>query len=369
MSKPWYQVSNVAEIDSPSLLVFADRVQENVRRMVRYAGGTERLRPHVKTHKMAEVVRLQMSAGIDKFKCATIAEAEMVAHCEAADVMLAYPLLGPKIARFVELAQKYPRTRFSALADNEPAIRTLSQAAAAAGVVIEIALDIDNGLGRSGIAAGPEAERLYRIAADLPGIRPGGMHVYDGHIRDRELEQRIKTCNASFEPAAQLRQRLQAAGLPVPRVVAGGTPTFPVHALRPDVECSPGTCLFWDANYGGKFPDLEFLHAAVLLMRVISKPRTGRLCLDLGYKAVSADQPEPRVALFGIDDAKTIVHNEEHLTIETSHAEEFGVGDPLYGIPFHVCPTVALHQFGHVIREGRAVGRWNVVARDRKLTV
>jgi D-serine deaminase-like pyridoxal phosphate-dependent protein len=283
--------------------------------------------------------------------------------------MLAYGLLGPKVARFVELVRKYPRTRFSALADNESAVRAVSQAAAAGNVIIEIALDIDNGMGRSGIAPGPEAERLYRLVADLPGIRPGGLHVYDGHIRDRELEQRVATCDAAFEPAAQLRQRLQSAGLAVPRVVAGGTPTFPVHARRPDVECSPGTCLFWDANYGGKFADLEFLHAAVLLTRVVSKPRNSRLCLDLGYKAVSADQPEPRVALFGVDDAKTIVHNEEHLTIETAHAEEFAVGDPLYGIPFHVCPTVALHQYAHVVRDERAVERWQVVARNRELTV
>jgi D-serine deaminase-like pyridoxal phosphate-dependent protein len=369
MSDPWYHVANVDEIDSPALLVFAERVEENIRRMVRYAGGTQRLRPHVKTHKMAEVVRLQMAAGVDKFKCATIAEAEMVAQCGATDVMLAYSLLGPKIGRFVALAKKFPSARFSALADDEAAVRALSNAAATAGVVVDVLLDVDDGMGRTGIAPGLRAEQLYRLMSDLPGIRAGGFHVYDGHIRDRELKQRIASGDAAFAAVADMRQRLVAAGLPVLRVVAGGTPTFPVHSRRPDVECSPGTCIFWDANYGGKFPDLDFLHAAVLLTRVISKPQTGRLCLDLGYKAVSADQPEPRVALFGIDDAKTIVHNEEHLTIETARADDFAVGDALYGIPFHICPTVALHQYAHVIRDGRVVERWNVVARDRKLTV
>src|SRR5688572_24154275 len=86
----WYTLSNADEIDSPALLVYPDRVRENVRRMIAYAGGVERLRPHVKTHKMPAVIGLQIAAGITKFKCATPAEAEMVAGCGATDVLLAY---------------------------------------------------------------------------------------------------------------------------------------------------------------------------------------------------------------------------------------------------------------------------------------
>src|SRR5687768_10537356 len=103
MPTPWYAIANVDEVDSPALVVYADRVHENVQRMIRYAGGTARLRPHVKTHKMPDVIRLQLAAGITKFKCATLAEAEMVAHCGAPDVLLAYQLLGPKVARFAQL--------------------------------------------------------------------------------------------------------------------------------------------------------------------------------------------------------------------------------------------------------------------------
>ena len=368
-SAAWYAIENVDEIDSPALLVFADRAGENIGRMIRYAGGTELLRPHVKTHKMPEIIRMQMSAGIDKFKCATIAEAEMVADCGAPDVMLSYQLLGPKVGRFVELVKKFPLARFSALADDAAAIRGLSAALSAANVEAEVMLDIDDGMARSGIAPGPAAEELYQLIDDLPGVVPGGLHVYDGQFRERELEKRAQQCNTAFAAVEDLRKRLQAAGLPVPRLVAGGTPTFPVHARRADVQCSPGTCIFWDVNYASKFPDLEFLHAAVLLTRVISKPSSGRLCLDLGYKAVSPDSPDVRVELLDIPDAKTVVHNEEHLTIETKRSDDFAVGDALYGIPFHVCPTVALHQYAEIVRDGRVVERWKVLARDRKLTV
>jgi D-serine deaminase-like pyridoxal phosphate-dependent protein len=372
MSKPWYAVENIAQIDSPALLVFAERTEENIARMVRYAGGPQRLRPHVKTHKMAEIIRLQMAAGIDKYKCATIAEAEMVAQCGAPDVLLAYALLGPKVQRFAALAAKYPRTRFSALVDDASAIDALTAVVKAAGVTVELLVDLDTGMGRTGIPPGPRAEELYRLLArhaSSPGIRPGGLHAYDGQIRDVNLQERIAHGDAAFAPVAELRKRLEAAGLSVPRVVAGGSPSFPVHARRPDVECSPGTCIFWDVGYGSRYTDLDFLHAAVLVTRVISKPGRGRLCLDLGYKAVSPDQPEKRVEFPELPDVKTIVHNEEHLAVATSRADDFQVGDVLYGIPVHVCPTVALHQYANVVRDGRVVERWAVVARDRALTV
>src|SRR5271170_97724 len=98
----WYECANVAEVDSPALLIFPDRAEENVRRMIALAGGPERLCPHVKTHKLAELVRMQMALGIKKFKCATIAEAEMVAGCDAPEVLLAYQLVGPKVQRFIQ---------------------------------------------------------------------------------------------------------------------------------------------------------------------------------------------------------------------------------------------------------------------------
>jgi D-serine deaminase-like pyridoxal phosphate-dependent protein len=382
MTSAWYRVENVQTVDSPALLVYPDRVRENVRRMIEMAGGTARLRPHVKTHKMPQVIRMQLEAGIEKFKCATPAEAEMVARAGGRDVFLAYQLLGPKIERFVRLVKEFPQTKFLALADDEGAIRALSARLAAEKLSAEVLLDIDNGMGRSGVPPGERAFALYRLVGDVPGLRPGGLHVYDGQHRDRDLGQRTKHCDEAFAPVEALRKELLAAGLEVPRVVAGGTPTFPCHARRADVECSPGTCVFWDANYGGKFPDLEFLHAAVLLTRVISKPGSGatggatesaggaasyRLCMDLGYKAVSPDNPDPRVVFLELPDAKTVIHNEEHLTIETSAAERFRPGDVLYGIPFHVCPTVALHQQAVVVEGGRASERWAVVARDRFL--
>jgi D-threonine aldolase len=369
MAGAWYEIENVDEIPSPALLVYPPRVEENLRRMIAMAGGVRRLRPHVKTHKMAEVIRMQLAAGISKFKCATIAEAEMVARVGAPDILLAYPQIGPNAMRLLRLVEAFPDAQFSTVADDAGAIRALARVFAGAGRSIEVLLDIDNGQHRSGIAPGTEAVKLYRLLAALDGVRPGGLHIYDGHIRDAVLAERIAHVAADFAPVDALRRELERAGLPVPRVVAGGTPSFPAHARRDDVECSPGTCVFWDTGYSTKFADLDFLHAALVLTRVVSKPVGNRLCLDLGYKAVAPDNPQPRVQFLDPADAVAVIHNEEHLAIETNRAGDFAVGDVIYGIPYHICPTCALYREAVVVENGRAVGRWAVAARDRMITV
>jgi D-serine deaminase-like pyridoxal phosphate-dependent protein len=124
----------------------------------------------------------------------------------------------------------------------------------------------------------------------------------------------------------------------------------------------------WDAGYATKLPDMNFLPAALLLTRVVSKPGANRLCLDLGHKAVASENPHPRVEFLDLPDAKAVMHSEEHLVVETARAGQFPVGTCLYGIPWHICPTVALYSEAVVVRNGRAQAQWAIVARARKLT-
>jgi D-serine deaminase-like pyridoxal phosphate-dependent protein len=371
----WHKVFNVREVASPALLVYPDRIEENIRRMIQIAGGTGRLRPHVKTHKLAEVIHMQMEQGIARFKCATIAEAEMAAGCGAKDVLLAYQPVGPNVERLVRLARTFPNTKFSAIADDAEALRQLSTAASAAGVEIEVLLDIDCGMHRTGVAPGEKAVELYQLIGTLPALKAAGLHAYDGHIHERELYARVKSCEAAFAPVDALRKELghplatgPASKPSIVNVISGGTPTFPIHSRRNDVQCSPGTCILWDAGYAAKLPDMDFLPAALLLTRVVSKPGENRLCLDLGHKAVASENPHPRVQLLDLPDAKAVMHSEEHLVVETARADEFPVGAPLFGIPWHICPTVALHSEAVVVRNGQAQEQWAIRARARKLT-
>lgn len=372
MSSPtqnWFNVADVDAIPSPSLLIYRERLENNLQRMLTVAGGPDRLRPHIKTHKMREPLEMQLALGIRKFKCATLAEAELAANAGVPDVFLAYQLVGPAIRRFLDLVTSFPQTRFSVLCDDPDAIGDLSRAVQSRpsrpSGKLEVLLDLDLGQQRTGVPVGAPAAELYRRIASAPGLAPGGLHAYDGHITETDLKKRTELCEAAFAPVAAFRRELISAGLPVPRLVAGGSPTFPIHARRPDVECSPGTCVFWDAGYAKKLPDLEFQPAALLLTRVISKPGPHRLCLDLGHKAVASEMPHPRVVLLNLEDARALTHSEEHLVVETSRSAQYRVGDCLYAIPWHVCPSIALHASAVVIQDGRSAGTWKVAARER----
>ncbi|WP_009958455.1 D-TA family PLP-dependent enzyme [Verrucomicrobium spinosum] len=366
---PWYAVENIDEIPSPSLLVYPDRIEENLRRMIAMVGDVQRLRPHMKTHKMPDVIKLHLALGITKFKCATIAEAEMTAEAGAKDILLAYPLVGPNIARFLKLKRQYPQTRFCAVADDADAARALSAAAGKEGVTVEVMLEVNCGMARTGIAPGEGAIQLYQLLATLPNVQVAGIHAYDGHIHDHDLAARTSGVEVAYQPVEALRDRLLALGLSVPHYVVSGTPTFGIHARRGSYECSPGTCVVWDWGYGTKHPDLDFLHAALVVTRVISKPAPERLTLDLGHKAIAAENPHPRVYLLNLPDAKAVMHSEEHLAVETPLAGDFPVGSVVYGVPWHICPTVALHSHAFVVRGGRADGTWKVAGRERVITV
>ena len=365
----WFQIQNPDDVSSPALLVYPDRIEENIRRMVRMTGNVERLRPHIKTHKTAEIVRLHLKVGINKFKCATIAEAELAATAGAKDILLAYQPVGPNIGRLLTLVRNFPAVRFSCIADNAKSLRELSEVTTTAAVRVEVLLDLDVGQHRTGVAPDSAAYELYRLLTTLPGLVAGGLHAYDGHIHDSDAAERSRACEAAFAPVEMLRGTLERDGFPVPRIVAGGTPTFPTHAQRENVECSPGTCVFWDAGYARNFPDLDFLSAAMLFTRIISKPAPTHVCLDLGHKAVASEMSHPRLVFPDFSDAIPVMHNEEHLVMETPRAHSLAVGDGLYAIPWHICPTVALHAELVIVRNGRAEERWKVAARDRALTI
>ena len=369
MERNWYTISNVEEVLTPSIAVYPDRIEENIRRMVSMAGGPARLRPHIKTHKIPETLRLQLQQGITKFKCATIAEAEMAAVAGAKDILLAYQPVGPNIARLVQLRHHFPEVRFSTIADDIPTIRQLGSAFEKGPQPLPVYMDIDCGMGRSGVAPGDEGFEVYQEITTRKGLEAAGFHAYDGHIHEREVKIRERVCRDAFLPIGKLKRDIETAGMKVPVTVAGGTPTFPFHAHYPDRECSPGTSVLWDYGYQEHFPDLEFLIAAVVITRVVSKPRHNLLCLDLGHKAVASESPAPRVIFPAVPEGKPVLHNEEHLLLETRQAPNFEVGQPLYGFPIHICPTVALHDFVVVVRNSAARELWTVAARTRLLSI
>jgi len=360
----WYAINNIEQIDSPALVVYEEKVKENIRMVIDMVKDITRLRPHVKTNKMAEVCGMMMDAGISKFKCATIAEAEMLAMLPATDVLLAYQPIGPKALRFIQLIKAYPATHFSCLVDNKTSVQHLNGLAQTNHLVIDVFIDLNIGMNRTGIK--PEnAYELIDCILSQKNLTLVGLHAYDGHIRDSDFSVRQQHADAAFAEAEKLRDHIASNGAKEITIVAGGTPTFPVHAKRKNVECSPGTFVFTDWGYKHILPDEPFDYAALVVSRVISIVDDQTICTDLGHKSVAAENPLPRVHFLNAPLAMPVGQSEEHLVLKVDDASKFQVGDVLYGVPVHICPTVALYEKAFVVNNNMVDKEWKVIARNR----
>ena len=363
----WYLIDKIETLDTPFLALYKDRMEKNIRMAISMVKDPARLRPHVKTNKIAEACRMMMEAGISKFKCATIAEAEMLGMIKAKDVLLAYQPVGPKAARLLALAKQYPETGFSCVVDDTQAAAHLSELFLAAGKRLPVYIDLNTGMNRTGILPA-NAAALFDALQPLKGIEVTGVHLYDGHLTETNIRQRQLDSDKGFDEAmkavAVMEQKINGALT----VVAGGSPTFSTHVGR-DVECSPGTFVFWDWGYKTKYPDAPFEYAALVVARVISIVNKDTITLDLGYKAVAAESPFPRVYFLNAPEAQAVSQSEEHLVLKVADSGIYKTGDTLYGTPLHICPSVALYEKATVIEDHKIIASWKVIARDRSITI
>lgn len=365
MSENWFEIKNVNELDSPALVVFPERVKHNIQLAIAMIGDVNRLRPHIKTNKSPDVARLMLAAGITKFKCATIAEAEMLAQCNAPDVLLAYQPLGPKLDRFISLIKKYPATKFSCLTDNIAAADEQGLSFVASDLTVPVFIDLNVGMNRTGISPGEKAIELAKHCSVVKGIILTGLHAYDGHIRDVDFEIKRQKSDEAFAAVQKLNETLKLS-----TIIMGGSPAFSVHCKRKNIECSPGTFVYWDKGYSDLCPEQKFLPAIVLLTRVISLPSANKICTDLGHKSVAAENEiGKRIFFLNAEGLKPVGQSEEHLVLETKEDNSYKVGNVLYGLPYHVCPTVALYERVVTVENGKTTGEWKNIARDRKIEI
>jgi D-threonine aldolase len=369
MTQDWYTIKNIDTLDSPCLVVYPERVKKNIQTLVSSIDNVNRLRPHIKTHKSFEVSRLMLAAGISKFKCATIAEAEMLASAGAKDVLLAYQPVGPKASRLATLVKEFPEINWACLIDDTEVAKDLSYIFEKAKVKISVFIDLNVGMNRTGISPS-DAFGLFDDCKRLDGISVVGLHAYDGHLRDTDFSVRTQKCDEAFQSVIQLYEQIEKSSGRKMIVVAGGTPTYSIHKKRFGVECSPGTFIYWDKGYEDVLKEQTYLHAALVVSRVISTPAENIICTDLGHKAIAAENPlANRVYFLNAPELQPIGHSEEHMVFKTIPGIDYKVGDVLYGVPFHVCPTVALHEIAHTVVDGVVGEKWVNNARRRKLTI
>jgi D-threonine aldolase len=354
----WYTIDQVDETDTPFLAIFPDRVQDNIRALKGMIPDSNRLRPHVKTHKCKQVVAMMLEAGISKFKCATIAEAEMLALAGAPDVLLAYQPVGPKIKRLIHLLVGYPATKFACLVDNEQIARALAAAASDRNLCISVYLDINVGMNRTGVAPA-DAFGLYKLIMGVRGMVLVGLHAYAGQITTADAEIRKEACRAVLGIVSGLKAEIEKAGYPSPAISAGSTPTLQPHASDSEIECSPGTFVYWDQTYQELYEELPFNVAALVVTRVISKPAEHLRCIDLGYKAISSEGDEQhRVRFLNEPGIRIVGQSEEHMVIRVDPGSDLAIGDVLYGVPYHIGRTCNLYQSGSTVQKHRINGEW-----------
>ena len=222
---------------------------------------------------------------------------------------------------------------------------------------------------RSGIAADETAIVLYNACKILRGIHIVGLHGYDGHLRNPDLTIRTAECNTAFAKLKAVEAEILRGGSGELIIVSGGSPSFSIHSKREKVECSPGTFIYWDKGYTDICSEQLFKPAAFLVTRVISLPDATKLCLDLGHKSVAAENEiNKRVFFLNAPDLIPLSQSEEHLVVEAGKGHRFKIGDVLYGLPFHICPTVALFERIVTIENGEISGAWQTIARDRQIT-
>ena len=357
---------NLENIPSPALLVYPEKIQANIAKMLGMVNGdSKRLRPHVKTHKTPQIIQMQVEAGITHFKCATLSEARMTAGAGAQDVLLAYQPVGPNVELFLKLQDEFPNVTFATVEDCMETI----QAFEATGKPANLYLDVDCGMHRTGIAPGDKAIEICQALHNSSNLNFAGLHVYDGHIHEANLDERLAAHEKAMATWKPFQEQLLANGIPVENIVTGGSPTFPFYA-NDQWQCSPGTTLLWDAGYSDAHPDMDFEVATYLLCRVISKPGENQICLDLGYKAIASERPfETRFAFPTLSEVKPISHSEEHLVLQLPTVDHIEIGSPVLVIPWHICPTVALYDQMYIVENNTATGEsWPITARTRLLS-
>ena len=364
-----YRLENEEELLSPQLIYYEELIKKNTALAIKMAGSPERLWPHVKSHKTRELIRLQMEMGINHFKCATIMETDMVASCGARHILLAYPLIGPNIPRFLEVTARWPQTHFYVLGDDLDALAQLNVACVGQKRTFDLFVDVNLGMNRTGV---PLRELLVftRKAAAFSHLPLIGFHCYDGHNHESDIDERRASVKSQMAAFGKIREVLRTEGIETPVIICGGSPSFPCHIPEGESYLSPGTLFLWDRGYQKNLPDLRFTPAAALLTRVISHPDTGIFTLDLGYKGIASDPPGERGQLLGIPGAEPLFQSEEHWVWkmpEGKEGERPPVGKVLYVIPTHICPTSALYRAVKVVPSGSRTAdkEWEVAARNR----
>lgn len=365
-----YRIADIENVMTPALAIYSDIVDSNIEITLRRLGDANRWRPHVKTAKLAFVMRRMTELGIKNFKCATPLELLTVCEAGAADVLVAYPMVGANARRVREITETFSNARISALVESAEQIKAWQASD------VSLFIDVNPGMDRTGIEQHRVAE-IINLAREIEsaGQEFRGLHYYDGHLSKYELREREPKAHQGYDRLIEIIAALSSEGIEVGEVITAGTPAFPCTLTYPRFKdatfihrASPGTVVYSDTTSLNQLPEeWGYRPAAVVVSTVVSHPSPQIITCDAGHKTVSADAGAPTCAVIGWPDLTPLKPSEEHLPIEINQgAAHPQIGDALYLVPRHVCPTVNNFDHAIIIREGRIAAVERVTARGRE---
>jgi D-serine deaminase-like pyridoxal phosphate-dependent protein len=363
-----YEVRDADRVLTPALAIYPSIVDANIEATLRLAGGDPgRWRPHIKTAKLAFVMRRLIHRGVDAFKCSTTLELRSACEAGARDVLVAYPMVGPAVRRVIELAGEYPDVSISALVENE------RQAASWRGSRIGMFIDVNPGMDRTGIGQ-QRIEDILRLARSLEA-QYRGLHYYDGHVHAEDLKERQTAAWRGYDQLIAIVSALRKSGVDTREVITSGTPPFPAALQYPGFanggfvhQVSPGTIVYSDFTSLGQLPEeYGYRPAALVISTVVSHPAPGIATCDAGHKSVSADAGAPTCIVAGRPGLTALKPSEEHLPLRAAENSDLpAIGERLYLVPRHVCPTVNNFDEALIIEDGRIAGLERVTARGHE---
>lgn len=369
-----FRIAEAVRVLTPALLINRDRVQHNIASTLRLLGGdANRWRPHVKTAKLGYVMRMLIEAGVQQFKCATSLELSVACQAGAQDVLVAYPLIGANAGRVRQIAEQHRSVSISVLVENE------AQLAQWRGSLVSVFVDVNPGMNRTGIPE-DQGDAIVGLAESIvsSGLRFRGLHYYDGHLSKYGITERRVQAHCGYERLMQIVHTLATRGIEGPEVITAGTPAFPcslsfaLFSKAPFIHrVSPGTVVYCDTTSLAQLPpEYNYLPAALVMTRVVSHPAPGMITCDAGHKTVSADAGVPTCSVLGHPELEPIAPSEEHLPMRVADGGAIPtIGELLYLVPRHVCPTVNNFDHAVIISDRKLIAVEPVSARGRELPI
>jgi D-serine deaminase-like pyridoxal phosphate-dependent protein len=359
---------NIQELPTPSAVIDLDRLEKNIRNMAERAKGKGiKLRPHIKTHKMPVIARMQLDMGAVGITCAKVTEAEVMIKAGIKDILIAFPVIGDfqiqKIMEFLDAGCK-----MTIAFDSSYGAQKLHEAAMHNGKVLDLYMIINTGGDRDGVKPGEEALQLAQQIRQLSHVKIKGIMTHEGHVRKtNNLEELKAVVIDAGRKMVETAELLRENGFPIEEVSMGTTPACRADiAVKGITEWRPGTYVFNDAHEILLVTSVEEC-AVSIIATVVSHPAPDRFILDSGSKTLTSDKPSTN----GYGYIKQAPHavidrlNEEHGVVISQKEDDLYIGQRVEIIPNHVCPVINLMDKVYVVRGDQVVDEWKVEARGK----